>query len=144
MEAQDPRFEARVRESFRGQRVMQLLGAELTQVAPGTCAIEVPYRGDLTQQDGFLHAGVVSTVADSAGGYAGYTLMPAGSRVLTTEFKMHFLAPAQGERFVATATVVKAGRTLTVCEMRVTAVRGGERTVVAFGTQTLICIPAEA
>jgi uncharacterized protein (TIGR00369 family) len=141
MKAQDPGFEARVRESFRGQRVMQLLGAEMTQVGPGTATIELPYRADLTQQDGFMHAGVVSTVADSAGGYAGYTLMPEGTRVLTTEFKMHFLAPAQGERFVATATVVKAGRTLTVCEMRVTAVDGAQRTLVAYGTQTLICIP---
>jgi uncharacterized protein (TIGR00369 family) len=144
VQAQDPDFERRVRDSFAKQSVMRLLGASLEQVGPGTTAIALPYRADLAQQDGFVHAGVLSTVADSAGGYAGYTLMPAGTRVLTTEYKMHFLAPAQGERFVATATVVKSGRTLTVCEMRVVAERGATRTLVAFGTQTLVCLRPDA
>jgi uncharacterized protein (TIGR00369 family) len=144
VQAQDPEFERRVRDSFARQSVMRLLGASLDHLGPGTATIALPHRADLTQQDGFVHAGILSTVADSAGGYAGFTLMPAGSRVLTTEFKMHFLAPAKGERFLATATVVKAGRTLTVCEMRVTAERGADRTLVALGTQTLICLRPDA
>jgi uncharacterized protein (TIGR00369 family) len=144
VQAQDPDFERRVRDSFARQSVMRLLGASLAEVGPGTTTIVLPYRADLAQQDGFVHAGVLSTVADSAGGYAGYTLMPAGSRVLTTEYKMHFLAPAKGERFLATATVVKPGRTLTVCEMRVLAEQGGERKLVALGTQTLICLRPDA
>ncbi|MEA3203234.1 MAG: hypothetical protein QOI63_909 [Thermoplasmata archaeon] len=144
MQAQDPGFERRVRDSFAQQSVMRLLGASLEQVGPGTATIALPYRADLAQQDGFVHAGVLSTVADSAGGYAGFTLMPAGSRVLTAEYRMHFLSPAQGERFVATATVVKAGRTLTVCEMRVVAEQGQERRLVAMGTQTLVCLRPDA
>lgn len=136
----DPAFEGRVRASFVQQKVMGLIGARLAKIAPGEVAIELKYRADLTQQDGFLHAGVVSTIADSAGGYAAYTLMPAESRVLSTEYKMHFLAPAQGERFVATGKVVKSGRTLTICELRVESVDGPRRTLCAYGTQTLICM----
>ena len=119
---------------------MALLGARLDRVEAGKVAVALPFRADLVQQDGFLHAGVVSTIADSAGGYAGFTMMPEGSRVLTTEFKLHLLAPAKGDGFVATGTVVKSGRTLTICELRVEAEDGGARTLVAYGTQTLICI----
>lgn len=138
--ASDPDFERRVRESFTRQKVMALLGAELGAVEPGRVTIELPYRDDLVQQHGYVHAGIVGTIADSAGGYAGYTLMPAGSSVLSVEYRMHLLAPADGERLVATGRVVRAGRTLTVCELEVEALKDGARARCAWGSQTLICL----
>ncbi len=93
----DPAFEARVRASFGRQGIMELIGARLTRVEPGLVEIELPFRADLTQQHGFFHAGITSTIADSAGGYAAYSLMPDGASVLTTEFKINLLAPADGE-----------------------------------------------
>src|SRR5918999_2782707 len=106
---QDADFEKRVRENFARQRVMQLIGASLKRVEPGAVDIVLPYHHDLTQQHGYIHAGILTTVADSACGYAAYTLMPAGSEVLSVEFKMNLLRPAAGELFVAEARVVKAG-----------------------------------
>ncbi len=141
-EPRDPEFERKVRDSFARQPVMHLIGATLTRVEPGRVEIELPFRADLTQQHGYVHAGVVGTIADSAGGYAAYSLMPAGASVLSVEYRVHLLAPAAGERFVAAGQVVRAGRTLTVCELRVEAVKGGVRSACAYGTQTLICLPA--
>jgi uncharacterized protein (TIGR00369 family) len=138
--APDPHFERRIRESFERQKVMALIGAQLGEVAPGRVTIELPFRPDLVQQHGHVHAGIVGTIADSAGGYAGYTLMPAGSSVLSVEYRMHLLAPAGGERLVATGQVVRAGRTLTVCELEVEAIRDGTRVRCAWGSQTLICL----
>ena len=114
-EAQDANFESRVRENFTRQRVMQLIGAELKMVEPGIVEIEIPTREDLTQQDGFMHAGIVTTVLDSACGYAAYTLMPSSSSVLSVEFKVNLLAPAKGKAITARAEVKRSGRTLTVC-----------------------------
>ncbi|MCA1615772.1 MAG: PaaI family thioesterase [Acidobacteria bacterium] len=111
---QDSGYEARIRENFGQQRVMRLIGATLSRVEPGAVSILLPYRGDLTQQDGYIHAGIITTVADSACGYAAYTLMPAGSNVLSVEFKVNLLRPAAGDTFVAEAQVIKAGGTLTV------------------------------
>jgi uncharacterized protein (TIGR00369 family) len=111
----DPDFDARVRASFARQRFMATLGATLERVAPGEVAIALPFRDDLTQQHGFLHAGVVTAVVDSACGYAALSLMEPGAGVVSVEFKINLLAPAVGERFVATARALKAGRTLTVC-----------------------------
>jgi uncharacterized protein (TIGR00369 family) len=108
--------DARVRENFGQQRVMRLIGAELTRVTPGEVWIELPFRPDLTQQHGYLHAGIIATVLDSACGYAAYTLMPPGSSVLSVEFKANLLAPAAGERLIARARVLRAGRTITVCQ----------------------------
>jgi uncharacterized protein (TIGR00369 family) len=93
---------------------MQLIGASLRRVEPGVVEIVLPYREDLTQQHGFIHAGIITTVADSACGYAAYTLMPAGSEVLSVEFKVNLLRPAEGDEFMAEASVLKAGRTLMV------------------------------
>lgn len=138
--APDPNFAARVRASFGRQGAMALLGAELVRVEPGLVTIELPYRADLTQQHGFFHAGITSTIADSAGGYAGFTLFPADASVLTVEYKMNLLAPADGERLVATGRVRKPGRTLTVCDLEVVAVKNGRPTVCAAGMQTLICL----
>ena len=98
--AQDPRFEARVRASFARQQFMATLGARLLRLEPGLCEIELEQRPELTQQHGYLHAGAGASIADSAGGYAGYSLMPANSSVLSVEFKLNLLEPAQGQRFV--------------------------------------------
>jgi uncharacterized protein (TIGR00369 family) len=136
----DPAFEPRIRESFERQKVMALLGAVLTRVEPGRVTIELPFRDDLTQQHGFFHAGVVGTIADSAGGYAAYSLMPAGASVLSVEYKINMLTPADGERLVATGVVVRAGRTLTVCDLEVDVVKDGARSLCARGMQTLICL----
>lgn len=136
----DPAYESRVRDSFARQALMRTIGAELARVEPGRVEIALPYRADLTQQHGYLHAGITSTIADSAGGYAGYSLFPAGSSVLTVEFKINLLAPAAGERFIAMGEVVKPGRTLTICRLEVRALKGAQRTLIAIGQQTLICL----
>ncbi len=115
LKAQDPEFEKRIRENFVRQKVMTLIGASLVHVAPGIVEIEMAIREDLTQQDGFVHAGIVTTILDSACGYAAYSLMPAGSSVLSVEFKVNLLAPAVGNKINARAEVKRAGRTLTVC-----------------------------
>lgn len=136
----DPAFERKVRESFERQRVMALIGARLARVEPGRVSIELAYRDDLVQQHGYLHAGIVGTIADSAGGYAGFSLMPPGSSVLSVEYRMHLLAPAQGERFVAHGRVIRSGRTITVCELDVEAIRDGVSHRCAWGSQTLMCL----
>ena len=110
----DPGFEQRVRDSFARQRVMEFLGAELTSVSPGEVVIELPFREDLTQQHGYLHAAIITAIVDSACGYAAYSLMPVDAAVLTAEYKVNFLAPAAGRRFVAYGRVTRPGRTLTV------------------------------
>jgi uncharacterized protein (TIGR00369 family) len=136
----DENFEARVRDSFSRQPLMTLIGARLNRVEPGRAEIELPFRADLTQQHGYLHAGITSAIADSAGGYAGYSLFAAGSSILTVEFKINLVAPAAGERFLAVGEVLRAGRTLTVCSLEVFALRSDERTTIAVGQQTLICL----
>ena len=140
MDTLDPIIESRVREGFAAQRIMETLGARLASVAPGEVVIELPYRADLTQQDGFLHAGVVTTVVDSACGFAAFTAMPADARVLSVEFKVNLMAPAAGQRFVATGRVVRAGRTLVVCQGDVVASGGGEERQVALMQATMMCV----
>jgi uncharacterized protein (TIGR00369 family) len=119
---------------------MALLGAHLTRIEPGLVEIEAPFRTDLTQQHGYFHAGVTSALADTAGGYAGFTLFPANSSVLTVEFKINLIAPAAGEGLLAVGRVIKSGRTLTVCSLEVHALAGERRTPCATGLQTLICL----
>jgi uncharacterized protein (TIGR00369 family) len=109
-------YAGRVRDSFARQGAMQTLGATLGSVTPGAVDIELPWAPALTQQHGFLHAGMVATALDSACGYAGFTLMEADAAVLTIEFKINLLAPAQGQRFRMQGRVIKPGRTITVCE----------------------------
>jgi uncharacterized protein (TIGR00369 family) len=130
----------RVRESFERQGLMRHLGASMTRVEAGEVRIQMPYRPELTQQHGYFHAGATSAIADSAGGYAGFTLFPAGSAVLTVEFKVNLVAPAQGEYLEAVGKVVRSGRTLTICQLEVFGVSGEQRTLVAVGQQTLICV----
>jgi len=117
---------------------MRLIGATLRRIEPGEIDIEVPHRDDLTQQNGFLHAGILTTIADSACGYAAYTLMSAGSEVLSVEFKMNLLRPAVGEMFVASAKVIKAGATLTVARCDVLGWTAGEAKLVATMLATII------
>ena len=139
MDAPNPSFAQDVERSFARQAIMNLIGARLSLVEPGVIEITLPYRADLTQQHGFLHAGVVTTIADSACGYAAYSLMPAGSEVLSVEFKVNLLRPAQGESFVARAEVIKAGRTLTVVRADVFGIDGnGKRELVATMQGTMI------
>src|ERR1700685_4165122 len=110
----DPTIEQRVRDSFTRQGLMAHLGAALLQVRRVLVIIRMPFRNELTQQDGYFHAGGLSAIADSAGGYAGFTLFPEGSSVLTVEFKLNLLNPAQGNYVDAIGRVVKGGRTLTM------------------------------
>ena len=139
-EPQDPDFARAVRESFAAQRVMATLGAELSQVAPGAIEIQLPFRADLTQQHGFLHAGVVATVLDSACGYAAFSLMPRGAGVLTIEFKTNLLAPARGELLIARGTVIRSGRTITVCQAEGLMQSGGVETPVAMMVATIMTV----
>lgn len=131
----------RIRESFAKQTIMALIGAQLTRVEPGVVEITLPYRADLAQQHGYLHAGIITTIADSACGYAAYSLMPPDSEVLSVEFKVNLLRPARGERFLAFAEVVKSGKTLTVVRADVFGVDDNdERQLVATMLGTMICV----
>ncbi|HZY34080.1 MAG TPA: PaaI family thioesterase [Rhodanobacter sp.] len=136
----DAEAEARVRTSFSRQGLMRHLGAVLAEVMPGRVSIQLPFREELTQQHGFFHAGSTSAIADSAGGYASFTLFPADSSVLTIEFKINLLAPARGDYLEAIGSVVRSGRTLTICQLEVFAVTATERVLIALGQQTLMCM----
>ena len=133
-----PGYADRVRESFARQGAMSLIGAALVAVEPGYCAIALAPRPQLSQQHGYVHAGILATLADSAGGYAGYTLFPEDSSVLTVEYKLNLLAPARGERIVAEGFVVKPGCTLAITRGEVHAEHEGARTLVAIMQQTLM------
>jgi len=134
----NPDFEARVRGSFARQNAMGLIGARITRVEPGRVEIELPVREDLGQQHGFVHGGIVGMIADSAGGYAAFTLMPADASVLTVEYKVNMLAPAEGDLLVARGEVLKPGRSLSVVRADVWARRGDRETRVAAMQQTLM------
>jgi len=123
---------------------MGLLGATLDRVEKGRVEISVPFRAQLSQQHGFFHAGVISTLADSAGGYAGFTLFPAEAGVLTVEFKINLLAAADGERALAVGEVIRSGRTLTVCRLDAWVEKGGKRSHCATGMQTLMTVVGRA
>ena len=137
----NPHFAEEIQSSFSKQTIMGLIGAELSRVEPGVVEITLPYRPDLAQQHGYLHAGIVTTIADSACGYAAYSLMPTNSEVLSVEFKVNLLRPAQGELFLAIAEVVKSGKTLTVVRADVFGVDNeGRRQLVATMLGTMICV----
>ena len=140
----DSDYATRVRTSFARQGAMRLIGARLAELRPGYCAIELPYREDLTQQHGYIHAGIVAAIVDSAGGYAGFTLFPADASVLTVEYKLNLIAPAAGERLIAEGQVVKPGRTLAITRGEVYAEAAGKRTLCAIMQQTLIVLSGKA
>jgi uncharacterized protein (TIGR00369 family) len=137
-------FEARTRESFAKQGAMGFLGAELERVEPGLVQIGLAFRPELSQQHGFFHAGILSTIADSAGGYAAFTLFPADAGILTVEFKINLLAAADGERLTAVGRVVRSGRTLTICTLDVDVDKAGKRTHCATGLSTLMSLVGRA
>jgi len=138
-QARNTNFAEEIKQSFAKQTIMGLIGAQLTRVEPGIIEIALPYRADLAQQHGYLHAGIVTTIADSACGYAAYSLMPANSEVLSVEFKVNLLLPAKGEMFLASAEVVKSGKTLTVVRADVFSLgQEGERTLIATMLGTMI------
>jgi uncharacterized protein (TIGR00369 family) len=139
----DPDFESRVAQSFAEQAIMRTIGASLAEVSPGRVEIELPYDPGLTQQDGFLHAGVSATIMDSACGYAAFSLMPADARVLTIEFKINLLAPAAGERFRAIGKVRKPGRSVFVAEGELLAEREAGHKLVATMHATLMAVAAK-
>ena len=134
-------YEARVRASFARQQIMDTIGAELTRVNAGEVEIEMDYRGDLTQQHGFLHAGIISSALDSACGYAAYSVMPETAAVLTIEFKVNLLAPGKGERFLFRGSVTKPGRTIVVADGQAYAYDGeGEARLIATMTGTMMVV----
>jgi uncharacterized protein (TIGR00369 family) len=136
----DPNFAERVRSSFARQKVMRTLGVEIVRLEPGEIEFTMPYNGAFTQQHGFIHAGIITTVLDSACGYAAFSLMPADAEVLTVEFKTNLIAPAKGERFGFRAHTIKPGKTLSVCDGRAFAINDGEERLVATMTGTLMAI----
>lgn len=141
---QDPAYERRVRDSFARQGLMKHLGAELVSLAPGTAEIRTLFRPELTQQHHYFHAGVTGAIADSACGYAAYTLMPADSSVLTVEYKINLLAPADGEELIARARVLRSGKTLKICMADVFVRNNGEENHCATMISTLMCMAGKA
>lgn len=142
MDPDDPTsdYEARIRGSFAKQGLMATLGATLGKISPGAVEIEIRPNPAISQQHGFIHAGAISAIADSAAGYAALSLMPDGRGVLTTEYKINLLAPAVGDRIVARGRVVKAGRTLTLAQAEVFAETDGHEKLIALLTTTLMTV----
>lgn len=140
----DPGFETRTRASFARQGAMALIGAHMELVEPGRVEIALAFRPELSQQHGFFHAGMIAAIADSAGGYAGFTLFPLEAGVLTVEFKINLIAAADGERAIAVGEVIRSGRTLTVCRLDAYVDKAGKRTHCATGLQTLMTIVGRA
>jgi uncharacterized protein (TIGR00369 family) len=138
----NPDYEAAIRDGFARQPLMATLGATLARIAPGEVDVRLPFSAKLTQQNGFLHAGAVSSIADTANGYAAFTLAPPGTDVLAVEFKINLMAPATGTEFLACGRVLRPGRTLSVCLADVFAVSGGERKAIATMLSTIIIRPA--
>lgn len=138
--AADPGFEDRVRESFSRLALMRTIDACLVKVAPGEVEIDLPVRDDLTQQHGYVAAGIVTAIVDTACGYAAMSLMPAGAGVVTVEYKVNFISPARGERLRAHGRVVKPGRALTVCAGEVYALSGGAPKAVATMLGTMVAL----
>jgi uncharacterized protein (TIGR00369 family) len=139
-ETQDPNFEAKVRASFAQQGLMTNIGARMVKIVPGEVEIEVAWRADITQQQGFVHGAVIAAIVDTACGYASFTLMPPGVEVLTVEFKINFIAPAVGDKMIARGRVTKAGKTLTVCAGDAYAVKDGKEKLVAALQATMMTV----
>ena len=136
----DEDFETRVRESFDRQEIMKTVNASILAIRPGEVELEFPYQANLTQQHGFIHAGIVSTVLDSACGYAAFSLMPKDAAVLTIEFKINLLSPAAGSRFRAVGSVKKSGRNITVTQGELFAYTDGKEKLVATMAGTIMSV----
>ena len=140
----DPNYAERVRASFRLQHAMSLIGAEMALVEPGYVEIHLPHKAEITQQHGFIHGGVVGMIADSAAGYAAMTLVPEGASVLTVEYKLNLMAPADGTALIARGEVVRPGRTLIVTRAEVVAIKDGREVSCALMQQTIMVMPGRA
>ena len=136
----DPDFENKIRESFYRQEFMDFSGPEISDMGPGYCEIQVPYKKELSQQHGYFHGGVIGTLADNSGGYAAFTLMPPDASILTVEYKLNLTAPGDGEFLIARAQVIKPGRTLTICRPEVFVVKNGVKTLCAAALMTLMAL----
>lgn len=143
-EPRNPEWEQAVRTSFAKQGMMDHIGAKLVNVRPGHCEIHLPYGEHISQQHGFFHGGVIATIADNAGGYAGFSLMGSGDGVLTVEFKLNIMAPADGELLIARGDVARAGKQLTVTTAEIVVVKNGRETPCALMQQTLMRIVGRA
>ena len=143
-EPKNPDYRSIATDTFERQRAMRTLGISIARLEPGEVELAMAYSPELTQQNGFVHAGIITAGLDSACGIAAFTLMPRGSDILTVEFKTNLLAPARGQRFAFRAAVVKPGRTLTVCEGRAYAEQDGRETLIATMTGTLMALPRRA
>lgn len=139
-EPRNPDYAGRVRDSFARQPMMAHIGAKITALAPGYCEIVMPYSRDITQQHGYIHGGALATIADSAAGYAAFTLLAAADSPLTVEYKLNILRPGAGERFIARGRVIKPGRTLTVVNADVYAVQNGAEVMCVTSIQTLMTL----
>lgn len=139
----NPNFVDDVKTSFQQQGILKLLGAKLEKIEPGLVEISLPFKPELTQHTGFFHAGVTATIADTAGGYAAFTLFPAQAIVLSVEFKINLLNPAQGQLLYATGRVIKSGRTLSVCEVSVSVTDRTKTLACAHMLQTVMCLPSK-
>ena len=136
-----PQKTADILNIFNAQGAMKLIGARLTEVEEGVAEFELDFRPELSQQNGYFHAGIIATLVDTAGGCAGATLMPPGSGVLTVEYKLNVMAPADGEQLRARGEVIKSGRTLTITQGKVWVSKSGNETLCAVMQQTLIAMP---
>jgi uncharacterized protein (TIGR00369 family) len=139
-EPKNPDYREIATATFARQQAMRTLGMSIERLEPGEVDLSMPYSLDWTQQNGFVHAGVITAGLDTACGIAAFTLMPAGADILTVEFKTNLLAPAKGDRFLFRACIVKPGRTLTVCEARAFALDGGVENLIATMTGTLMAM----
>ena len=143
-EPKNPDYRTVAAATFARQQAMRTLRISIARLDPGEVDLSMPYASEFTQQNGFVHAGIITAGLDTACGIAAFTLMPEGSDILTVEFKTNLLAPAKGERFAFRAHVIRPGRTLTVCEARAFAESGGVETLVATMTGTLMALPRRA
>lgn len=144
MSPADPGYDLRVRDSFARQPFMAHLGARITDLSPGACVVEADHAPALTQQHGYFHGGVMASLADSAAGYAAYSLMPADASVLAVEYKLNLMRPGIGERLSARARVIRAGRTLSVVQADVYAIAAGKEALCVTSLQTLMCLHGQS
>lgn len=143
-EPRDPDYARRVREAFEGQAMLASLGVEFGRVEPGFCELQLPYREDISQNHGYFHGGAIATLADVCGGFAGWSLLPAGRWIVTVEYKTNIVSPGRGERLVGRGRVVRAGRALTTTEIEILAIDQGRETLCATALQTLMTVQAPA
>lgn len=134
----NPNYKKEVTESFQRQNFMTFIGGRLADIQEGFCEIHLPYKKELTQQHGYFHAGIISTIADNAAGYAGYSLMEQGSTVLTVEFKLNLLSPGIGDQLIGVAKVLKHGKTLTICRSEVFTLKNGKKQLCAAAQSTIM------